>query len=78
MASLILEVVVVGLLTGLLLWAVARFVPLVTAIDLNAPLTALIVGFIIGAVFHLTAEFAGFNGWYCRSGAACARSSSPF
>lgn len=78
MASLILEVVVVGLLTGLLLWAVARFVPLVTAIDLNAPLTALIVGFVIGAVFHLTAEFVGINGWYCRSGAACTRSSSPF
>jgi len=78
MASLILEVIVVGLLTGLLLWAVARFVPLVTAIDLNAPLTALIVGFVIGALFHLSAEFVGFNAWYCRSGAACARSSSPF
>ena len=78
MASLILEVLVVGLLTGILLWAVARFVPLAMTIDLNTPLTALIVGVVIGALFHLTAEFVGFNRWYCQSGAACARSSSPF
>lgn len=77
MASLILEVLVVGLLTGILFWAVARFVPLAMTIDLNMPLTALVVGFIIGALFHLTAEFVGFNRWYCQSGAACARS-SPF
>jgi hypothetical protein len=74
MASLIIEVLLVGLLTGLLFWAIARFVPLVTPIDLNAPLTALIAGFVVGALFHLSAEYLGMNGWYCRNGAACTRS----
>jgi hypothetical protein len=51
-------------------------VPLATPIDLNAPLTALIAGFVVGALFHLSAEYLGMNGWYCRNGAACTR--SPF
>ena len=27
--------------------------------------------FIVGASFHLIAEFTGMNQWYCRNGNAC-------
>ena len=27
--------------------------------------------FIVGASFHLIAEFTGMNKWYCRNGNAC-------
>ena len=27
--------------------------------------------FIVGALFHLIAEFSGVNKWYCRNGNAC-------
>ena len=27
--------------------------------------------FIVGAVFHLIAEFSGINKWYCKNGNAC-------
>ena len=69
-ALLAIEATVVGALVAVAL--------LVTTI-LFGPITvktSLIVGFLIGAGFHLAFEFSGLNARYCSTGHACVSGAS--
>ena len=61
------EVFVVGGLMTLALAGVSRWFP---ASLRSVPMAAL-VGFILGALFHLGFEFTGLNRAYCSTGHAC-------
>lgn len=62
-----LEVAVVGGLMALALAGVSHWSP---ASLRSVPMAAL-VGFILGALFHLGFEFTGLNRTYCSTGHAC-------
>jgi hypothetical protein len=55
----LLEVLVVGLITGVLLAAMP---------DMG---NAFVKGFVLGALAHVLFELLGANAWYCKHGAAC-------
>lgn len=61
------EATVVGaMLAPAMAWALHQFSP--------QTLTGmLLVGFLLGFVFHLVCELVGLNRLYCRHGAACQR-----
>lgn len=40
-------------------------------IDTRDATQVLLLGFLLGFLFHLFCEMIGLNGWYCRFGAAC-------
>ncbi len=64
-SKLLVEALAVGAMTALAL-AIARLITPITTIR-----EALIVGFVIGFLFHLGCQVSGINAWYCKHGAAC-------
>jgi hypothetical protein len=67
-SNLLIEALAVGAMTALAL-CIARLVTPISTIR-----EALIVGFVIGVVFHLGCQVSGINAWYCKHGAACSSS----
>lgn len=65
MKGVLLEAVVVGLMVGVALAAVAAWKPLTN------PWDGFLYGTALGVAFHFGCEIAGVNRWYCRNGAAC-------
>lgn len=63
--NVFIEATVVGaMLAPALAWAMHQFQPQTTT-------AIVIIGFILGFLFHLLCEFFGINKMYCRHGAAC-------
>lgn len=59
------EAAVVGaMLAPALAWAMAQFEPKTTT-------GVMIIGFLLGFLFHLVWEAVGLNAMYCRHGHAC-------
>jgi len=65
MSNVFIEASVVGvMLAPALAWAMYQFKPQTT-------LGVMIIGFLLGFLFHLIWEFVGLNAMYCRHGHAC-------
>lgn len=63
--NVFIEATVVGaMLAPALAWAMHQFQPQTTV-------GILVIGFILGFLFHLICEAVGINKMYCRYGAAC-------
>lgn len=65
MTSLLFEAVFVGAFLALALGLTAALV------DISSPMTAGLVGFLLGIGTHLFFEFTGLNARYCSIGHAC-------
>ena len=39
----------------------------------SSAVQAAVLGFVLGAFFHIMCEISGINKWYCTNGAACRR-----
>lgn len=65
MMKVFVEASVVGtMLAPALAWAFYQFKP-------QTPLGVMVIGFLLGFLFHLIWEFVGLNAMYCRVGHAC-------
>lgn len=63
--NVIIEATVVGaMLAPALAWAMHQFQPQTTT-------GVLIIGFLLGFLFHVVCEAVGINKMYCTHGAAC-------
>ena len=69
-SNVLIEALAVGAMTAVAL-AIARIIT-----PINTTTKALLVGFVIGVLFHYTCQISGINAWYCKHGAACSSSSS--
>jgi uncharacterized membrane protein YvlD (DUF360 family) len=56
----IIEPIVIGLMTALLLWILTRFIRPDTTVKI------LVLGFLVGAIFHFIMEALGMNMKYCK------------
>jgi hypothetical protein len=65
MLQLFVEAISVGVLLAPVLLAAWY------AVNPSSPWSILLMGFVIGVLFHLACEVTGVNLWYCRHGHAC-------
>lgn len=65
MPNVFIEATVVGaMLAPILAWSMYQFNPQTTV-------GMVVLGFVLGFLFHLFCEVVGLNGFYCRHGHAC-------
>lgn len=64
-SNLLIEALAVGAMTAVALAIARRITPI------DSTNKALLVGFVIGVIFHLMCQVSGINAWYCKHGAAC-------
>lgn len=65
MMQLLIEAISVGAMLAPVLLAVWMVIKPTT------PQAILLMGFVIGLLFHLVCEWVGINRWYCKYGHAC-------
>lgn len=63
--QVLIEAITVGAMLAPLLLAGTML------IDITSSTQILLLGLILGILFHLFCEMVGLNAWYCRFGAAC-------